>query len=123
MTDQRDLHIPQGATWPGLSWPLYDPADGTTLLDLTGWSARSQIRPDPDSSTVHWTWDSTPAEGEGTVTLVGGHVGLNLTDEQSELFTWRTASGYDLEATRPDGEKLIVATGRVYITRNYTKET
>ena len=123
MTDQRDdLHIRQGATWPGLMWPIFAPADGVTPLDLTGWTARAQVRPDATSPTLYWTWSTAPAAGEGTAEIIGHEVGIELTAAESAQFGWGGPAGYDLELTSPDGRVLIVAAGAVHITRNYTRE-
>lgn len=123
MTDRRDFYIKQGSTWPGWSWPIYDSNNPDTLLDLTGWSAKSQIRPNANSSTLYWTWSSSPSEGEGTITLSDGHVGISLTDEESQQFDWHGPAGYDIEAYTPDGETILISTGSIHIERNYTRET
>lgn len=122
MTDQRDLNIRQGATWPGLAWPIFAPADGVTPLDLAGWTARAQVRPDAPSATLYWTWSTAPDAGEGTAEIIGHEVGIALTAAESAQFSWGGPAGYDVKLTSPDGRVLVIPGGAVLITRTYTRE-
>lgn len=115
-----DLDIREGVTWPGYTWALTDPDSGDPL-DLTGYTARGQIRPTPESPLLHWTWDSG-GDGDALVVIAGNVIGIALTDGQAALFTWSTPSGWDLRATGPQGS-LIIDGGRVNITRTHTRET
>lgn len=88
-----DLLIPQGVDWPGINYPIFG-ADGT-VYDLTGCSARAEIRPFPDHPELYFAWATTPTAGEGTITLDAGV--LNLRVLAAESAPWRfTSASYDI---------------------------
>lgn len=93
-----DLVIPQNADWPGINYPIIGP-DGTPY-DLTGCSARGQIRPSPGADEIYFTWSTTPGVGEGTITLSG--TTLNIRTLVAESAPWVFTQGaYDILLSNP----------------------
>lgn len=84
------LRVPQGADWPGISIPVIDSA-GVPRTSLTGCTALGRIRRRPDDELPLFTWSTTPAAGQGLITLVGGEVQFGVTAAQSALWTWQSA--------------------------------
>ena len=90
------LTIPQGADWPGVAFPILGP-DGQPY-DLTGCTARAQIRVDPDGVNPLFTWSTSPGTGEGTITLTGSSLAISVLASQSALWTF-TEGVYDIVLT------------------------
>lgn len=116
-----DLLIPQGVDWPGINYPIYE-ADGSTY-NLTGCSARAEIRPFPDHPELYFAWATTPTGNEGLITLTGGV--LNLRVLATESAPWRfTTANYDVVLTNPAApvgiQKSRVAMGSVTVSRMVT---
>lgn len=73
--------------------------------DLTGWSARAQIR-DREGGTLLFSWHSDPLQSpdaEIDVDVARSMFILNMSPTQSEALDWRKAV-YDLEAISPAGD-------------------
>ena len=83
------LRVPQGADWPGIAIPIFDAA-GAVRTSLAGCTALGAVRDRPGGPAL-FVWSTTPATGQGLITLVGGSVTFGITAAQSALFTWRSA--------------------------------
>lgn len=113
MTQQHNLTIPQGTTW-GVAWPIVD-TEGRPV-DLTGWSARSQVRSDVRTDRVLHEWSSA----NGTVELDNAYVTLRVAPDTSTAWDW-TSGVYDVELTSPDHVVYRVAEGRVSVSPEVTR--
>lgn len=101
------LVIQQGDDRP-LVWNLSD-ADNQPITDLTGYTARAQVRARADSIDVLHEW-STVA---GNAVLAESSLVLKVDD--SESWTWRRGV-YDVQITDPSGASEIVDRGAVVVT-------
>jgi hypothetical protein len=90
--------IPQGADWPGINYPIVGP-DGNPY-DLTGCSAKAEIRPSPAADELYFTWSTTPASGDGLITLTGSTLNIRVLAGESQPWTF-TAGVYDILITNP----------------------
>lgn len=113
VTQQHNLTIPQGTTW-GVAWPIVD-TEGRSV-DLTGWSARSQVRSDVRTEDVLHEWSSEA----GTAELDNSYVTLRVAPEVSTDWTWRDGV-YDVELTSPDHVVYRVAEGRISVSPEVTR--
>lgn len=75
---------------------------GGTAIDLTGWTARMQVRATVDSSTV--LLDLSTANDRIRVGS-GGLIRLVLDDTDTAALDWQRGV-YDLELTNPTGDTL-----------------
>jgi hypothetical protein len=121
-TLEFDLLIPQGVDWPGYNYPIIG-ADGTTY-DFTGCSARGEIRPYPESTELYFAWSTTPATGEGLITLLAGGL-LNVRTLAAETMPWRWLSAhYDIVLINPGApvglRESRVVMGAVEVSRAVT---
>lgn len=107
------LTIPQGTTW-GVSWPVVDQSGNP--VDLTGWSARSQVRPYVESEQVLHEFSSAA----GDIELSAAHVTLRVSPTESSSWAWRNGV-YDVELTSPDQTVYRVAEGRVTVSSEVTR--
>lgn len=107
------LSIPQGATW-NYAWPVITP-DGEPV-DLTGWSARAQVRARIDATEVLHEWSSDV----GTILFQGNRIVLATTPSISSAWDWREGF-YDVEATDADGAVWRLAEGKVYVRPEVTR--
>lgn len=118
-----DLTIPQGVDWGGVDFPIVGP-DGEDY-DLTGCSAKGQIRPSPGSDDLYFTWSTSPDTGDGLITLDVDSSKLNIRvlSTESELWTF-TIGAYDVVLTNPaapEGFQVSrVAMGKVTISQEVT---
>ena len=85
---------------------------GGTPTNLTGFTVQSQMRKHPDSSTAH-------TFTVGITSAADGKINMSMTDT--------TTSGikpgryvYDVLATRPNGDKLIVLEGTVNVRAGFS---
>jgi hypothetical protein len=90
--------IPQGADWPGTNFPIVGP-DGTPY-DLTGCTAKGQIRPFPGSGELYYTWSTSPSAGQGLITLSGSTLTIRVLADESALWTF-IRGAYDILLTNP----------------------
>lgn len=97
-----------------LQWPLLA-ADGTTPLDVTGWTARAQVRQHADSEAIlhEWSTENTRAQ------LADGSLSLLVDD--SESWTWRVGV-YDLHLIDPDGHHVVLDHGTVRVEPGVTRD-
>lgn len=80
-------------------------SDGSPV-DWQGYSARSQVRPSPESETVLVEFDVTLGD-DGMLTLAADELNTN---------GW-----WDLEVTNPDGDVSTVMGGRVIVNADVTR--
>lgn len=95
-----DLVIPQDADWAGVSFPILNP-DGTPA-DLTGCTAKGEIRPFAGSPDLYFTWSTSPTTGQGLITLdtVAHTLTIRVLASESALWTF-TQGAYDIVLTNP----------------------
>ena len=109
------LTIYQGATFrKRLMWR----APSKAPIDLTGCTARMQVRPEVESSTV--LLELTTANGGITLGGVAGTIELFVSDDASTLFTW-TAGVWDLEIEFPGGDVRRLAQGSISVSPEVTR--
>lgn len=118
------LCIPQGVDWAGINFPIVGP-DGNPY-DLTGCTARGQIRPLPASSELYYTWSTSPTTGQGLITLDVPSSTLNIRVLATESAPWTfTYGAYDLVITNPAGPVGLqvsrVAMGPVIVSQEVTQ--
>lgn len=116
------LKIYQGATFSKrLQWSTASPEDPTvpgTPIDLTGCTARMQIREEKTASAV--LLELTTENGRLTITPEEGRVDLLLTDEETTEVTWETGV-WDLEIVHPGGEVTRLVEGTVSVSLEVTR--
>lgn len=115
--EQHDLTIEQGATWE--QDLQYLQSDGTTPIDLAGYTARMQIRPNASSDVVYASLTSSPAAGI-TITAPTGTIKLALSASATAALAWAQAV-YDLELVAGDGTVTRLIQGKVVLSREVTR--
>lgn len=115
--------IPQGADWPGVDFHIIGPLGEP--YDLTGCSAKGEIRPTPGSDELYFTWSTTPTEGDGLITLNVEACTLNIRVLASESAPWQFTTGaYDVLLTNPAApvgfQESRVAMGSVSVSQEVT---
>jgi len=122
---KKNLSIEQGATWRDSyvllqSAPVGTPVADMLPVDLTGYSARMQVRPDYASATV--LVDLTVANGGITITAAAGKISLYISaaDTSALAFTDTTAV-YDLELIEPAGDVIRLLRGSISLSPEVTK--
>jgi hypothetical protein len=120
---QYNLIIPQNADWPGVDYPIVGP-DGSPY-DLTGCTAKGEIRPLPGSDELFYTWSTSPAAGEGLITLDVATSTLNIRVLAVESVSWTFTTGaYDIRLTNPAAPVGLqvsrVAMGSVIVSQDVT---
>lgn len=106
-----DLVIYAGDDRP-IQWPLTDTEDRS--LDVTGWSARAQVRAYPGAPVMH-EWSTQ----NGRAVLAAGSVTLLVDDSGS----WPWVSGqYDLFLSDPSARAERVDGGRVTVIPAVTRD-
>ncbi len=110
------LVIEQGATFSQqITWKAGTPA---VPVDLTGCTARMQIRPTIPSATVHTS--ITTENGGITLGGVAGTVLLTMTATQTAALSFTTAV-YDLEVAWADGTVRRIVYGPVTLSPEVTR--
>ena len=113
---ELDIYIEQGATFrKTLTWKTGSPA---TPVDLTGYSARLQVRAKIDD-----------AEPLLSLTTENGGLALGTTDGTIALYLSATATGalgwkkgvYDLEMIAPNTDVIRLVAGSVAVSREVTR--
>lgn len=108
--------IYQGATFrKRLTWRA---PDGTPI-DLSGCTARMQVRAEVESPTV--LLSLTTENGGLTLGGVAGTVELYVSDEDTGTITW-DAGVWDLEVVHPSGEVTRLAQGYVAVSPEVTRD-
>ena len=109
------LKIDQGATFTKVvTWKT----SPSTPVDLTGCTARMQVRSKVDSPTVLLSLSTT----DGSIVLGGtaGTVTLKLSATQTAAITWTTGV-YDLEVVFSDGTVKRLIQGSVSVSPEVTR--
>ena len=115
------LVIKQGATFR----KTFVYKAGTTVanavpVDLTGWTARSQMRPTYASATVWAEW--TTANGGLTLQAEGNLGQIDMFSDAQLTQNMPAASGvWDLELVSPTGEVLRIIEGDSQVTPEVTR--
>jgi hypothetical protein len=117
-----NLDIPQGSDWPGINFPIIGP-DGNPY-DLTGCSAKAEIRHAPRSDELYFTWSTSPSAGEGLITLTGTTLNIRVLAAESDPWFFDRAV-YDIELTNPAAPVGLrvsrVAMGSVTLSKEVTE--
>ena len=95
--------------YKGQSWciPLYFEHADNTVYDITGWTAKAEIRPEPNSETL-------TAEIHTGVIGVDGEIALALTPEETAQL-WEGAYYWDIYTIRPNGKKEVWFYGKFFV--------
>ncbi len=132
---KQDFIIEQGGTWSRvLTWKIA----GGNPVDLTGYTARMQLRLTPEDPTIILEFNTTAGPTMGTIVLggVAGTITLNLTPAQTAGLKYDgpledvvegadSANGkiavYDLLLTSPTGFVLPLVRGRICLVIGVTR--
>lgn len=110
-----DLYVEQGATYVrSFVWK-----SDNTAVDLTGYTARMQIRRNPTSDEV--LFSATTENSLLTLTPLDGKVDLVIPASTTELFDWRNAR-YDLELEADTGFVYRLVQGTVTVSKEITRD-
>lgn len=108
--------IYQGATFrKRLTWTA---PDGTPI-DLSGCTARMQVRAEVESPAV--LLSLTTENGGLTLGGAAGTVELYVSDEDTGAITWESGA-WDLEIVHPSGEVTRLAQGSVAVSPEVTRD-
>lgn len=119
MTAKHSLTINQGETWHfKATWKDKNGA----LIDLTGYTIRSQVRPSVASSTIIFQMNSaTPAPGVSFGPLdATGIIEITLTANFTAALTFDYAV-YDMEAVSPAGQVTRLVEGMISLSKEVTR--
>lgn len=114
-----DLVISQGSDLElVLRYLTGDPDSATPLVpvDLTGWTARAQVRRSVASADT-WLDVVGEVDADGYVTLRVPH-----DDTEGELWDQRDSGVWDLELSRADGYRVRFAEGDVTVSHEVTRD-
>jgi hypothetical protein len=115
----RDLTIYQGATFrETVTWKAGATAETATPVNLTGYTAKAQLREELDSATV--IHEMTTENGGITLGGAAGTYELYISDEDSAEFTF-DAAVYDVELLAPNGDTIRRQYGRVKLDKEVTR--
>lgn len=110
------LTIYQGATFrKRLTWK----APNGTPIDLTGCSARMQVRNEVGSDVV--LIGLSTVNGRITLGGVAGTIDLWIADEDTTLIAWESGV-FDLEITHPGGDVTRLAQGSISVSPEVTRD-
>jgi len=112
------LKIDQGATFQKVvTWKSGKPG---TPVDLTGCTARAQIRATVTSPDVLYAMTTAP---DGGITLGGtaGTITIDIDEPTTAGFTWKTAV-YDLEIVFANGKVRRLLQGGVSVSPEVTRD-
>lgn len=110
-----NLNIEQGATFEE-SFVVRDSSNN--LMDLTGYTARMQIRPFVSSPEV--LLDASTVNGILVITALEGRIDLVLSPLQTEQLLY-TTSVYDLEIEDASGKVTRLVQGTVNVSQQVTR--
>lgn len=111
-----DISIVKAATFRHkFTWQQVD----GTPIDLTGYTAKMQIRPTLESSTV--LVELSTANRRILMTPLLGVVELDLTAAYTAAITWKSGI-YDIELTAPDGDIINLVEGSATVSTKVTRE-
>jgi len=112
---RTDIYIEQGATFRQVF--TWENSVGTPI-NLTGYTARMQIRSTIDAAVI----SATLTDANGGLTLGGaaGTISLYLSDTATTALTI-TSGVYDLELVAPGGDVTRLVQGGVSVSREVTR--
>lgn len=114
-----NLQIEQGATFhPTWTWKSGATEATAVPVDLTGCTARMQIREDEDGSTI--LYELTTENSKIILGDIAGTIEVIISDEDSAAFTWDNGV-YDLEIEFTDGTVRRWSQGSVIVLPNVTR--
>ena len=113
-----NLNIEQGATWRYTLMAKQGVDANAPALDLTGYSARMQLRAElPDTAVL---LELTTANRRITITPLAGRIDLLLTATETAALSFEAAV-YDLELASSGGEVTRLVKGKVTLTLEVTR--
>ncbi len=115
MATRYNFTIEQGAS---LTRPFVWKDGNGDPVDLTGYTARMQVRPTVQSSTV--LLELTTANGRITLGGANGTVTLVISPQTSAGITWRRGV-YDIELMSADGTVTRFLEGEIQVSREVTR--
>lgn len=110
------LTIPQGGIWRR-AWPIID-ADTGEPVDITGATARAQVRAFPSAAETLYEW--TILNGGVEIDTVNSWVILNTPAAVSAVWTW-THGYYDILLTELGGNVVRVVQGTITVDLGVTR--
>jgi len=112
-----DIEIKQGSYW-SISVILKN--DDETIIDLTGYSAKMQIRKDQSTNSKLYDTLSTEA-GNEKIVITGseGKLALTITDTESSAYVF-SSGYYDLEITDLSAHITRILQGVFSVNKNVT---
>ena len=120
-----NISIDQGADWKD-TLILYQPAPANTpvenmeVMNLTGYTARMQIRASHTNENV--IAELTSVNGGLTITPLLGKIDRHLTATKTQTITpTNTPAVYDLELVASNGEVTRLVQGSVFISPEVTR--
>lgn len=111
----HDFTIEQGVT---LSKSFIWKDSAGVAVNLTGYTARMQIRREVNATTTYLS--ATNTNGKLVIDAANGKITLSLTDEETSAFTWPTGV-YDLEVEASDGTVTRLVQGTITISQEVTR--
>jgi hypothetical protein len=117
MATRARLYIDQGCTWQQRL--VYKAGDPAVPVDLTGWTARMQVRATVDSPEVLLELSTE----NGGITLGGptGEISLDVSAATTAAFTW-TSGLFDLELVSAGGIVKRPLRGSIGVRREVTHD-
>ena len=111
------LKIIQGATFrKPLAWLA---PDKTTPIDLTGCTARMQVRSEIESDTV--LLELTTENGCIVIDGSAGKLTLHLSPSATAAIAWESGV-WDLEVVHPSGDVTRLVQGSISVSREVTRD-
>lgn len=102
-----DLTIKQGETTT-ISWPIVDSSGEP--MDLTGWTARGQVRKSVSADDVLYEWTPEAAN----ITTASSSVTVSIPADDSSAWDFKAAV-YGIEMESASGQVVRVAQGRLSV--------
>jgi len=122
---QYDFIIEQGATFQRVfAWTDSDDQP----VDLTGYTARLQVRRSTSSSTIYLDLSSeAPGGGDTfiqaiTIDALAGTLTVDVDADVTAALTWTGAAAYDLEVTALNGIVTRLLEGSVLLSKEVTRD-
>ena len=108
------LVISQGSYYER-RYPILNPDTGLPL-DLTGWTARGQVREAVESAAALYEW----SVAESNLQLLAGELVISVPAGDSSGWTWRRGR-FDIELTDPSGKPGRVDSGSIQVDPETTR--
>lgn len=116
-----DIYAKKGATW---DFPIFMKNEDGSAMDLTGWSARGQVRKLPNSTAITASFSCTVTPATGRIDAVmaasvttGIKCGDAVSDDESLYY-------YDFERYQGDPEvvRKDLPCGKLYVVPEVTRD-